>query len=61
MSILENTSNEYQRVSRIVGEIMGKNEQRIGDTYLAFRVHQLIQQGKLNYQGERPKMEIRLP
>ncbi|WP_377864672.1 DUF1835 domain-containing protein [Bacillus sp. R86525] len=61
VSILENTSNEYQRVSRIVGEVMGKNEQRIGDTYLTFRVHQLIQQGKLNYQGDQAKMEIQLP
>ncbi|KXY47189.1 hypothetical protein AT257_13795 [Bacillus cereus] len=61
VSILENTSNEYQRVSRIVGEVMEKNEQRIGDTYLTFRVHQLIQQGKLNYQGDQAKMEIQLP
>ncbi|PGW31819.1 hypothetical protein COE04_23325 [Bacillus cereus] len=61
VSILENTSNEYQRVPRIVGEVMVKNEQRIGDTYLTFRVYQLIQQGKLNYQWDQAKMEIRLP
>ncbi|MEH6935970.1 DUF1835 domain-containing protein [Bacillus sp. JJ783] len=59
--ILENTSNEYQRASLIVGEVMGKNEQRIGDTYLIYRVHQLIQQGKLNCQGNLAKIEIQLP
>ncbi|HDR4712711.1 TPA: DUF1835 domain-containing protein [Bacillus cereus] len=60
-AIFEHTSNEYQRASRIVGEVMGKSEQRIGDTYLNFRVHQLIQQGKLDSQGNLTKMEIRLP
>ncbi|MFJ7365916.1 DUF1835 domain-containing protein [Peribacillus frigoritolerans] len=63
-SILENTSKEYQKASRIVGEVMGENDQCIGDTYLAFRVYQLIQQGKLSYQGDLGflgKFEIRLP
>lgn len=63
-SILENTSNEYQKPSRIVGEVMGKSDQSIGDTYLAFRVYQLIQQGKLSYQGNLESLrefEIRLP
>lgn len=60
-SILEHTSNEYQRASIIVGKIMGENEQRIGDTYLNFRVHHLIQQGKLSSQGDSMKIEIRLP
>ncbi|MGW6193323.1 DUF1835 domain-containing protein [Bacillus cereus] len=63
-SILENTSKEYQKVSRIVGEVMGESNQCIGDTYLAFRVYQLIQQGKLSYQGDLGflmQFEIRLP
>lgn len=60
-SILENTSNEYQRAVRIVGKVMGESDQRVGDTYLTFRVHQLIQQGKLNYQEESEKLQIRLP
>ncbi|NEW08525.1 DUF1835 domain-containing protein [Paenibacillus sp. SYP-B3998] len=63
-SILENTPNEYQRASYVVGEVMGKIEQCIGDTYLTFRVQQLIQQRKLSYQGDvgfLSKMEIRLP
>ncbi|XMA23521.1 DUF1835 domain-containing protein (plasmid) [Bacillus bombysepticus] len=60
-AILELTSNEYQLASRIVGEVMGKSEQRIGDTYLNFRVHQLIQQEKLDSQGDFTKMKIRLP
>lgn len=49
--ILENTSNEYQKALRVVGEVMGKSDQCIGDTYLAFRVHQLIKQGQLSYRG----------
>lgn len=63
-SILENTSKEYQKVSRIVGEVMGESNPCIGDTYLAFRVYQLIQQGKLSYQGDLGflmQFEIRLP
>ncbi|MGE6539135.1 DUF1835 domain-containing protein [Bacillus luti] len=64
ISILEKTSKEYQNASRVVGDIMGESDQCIGDTYLAFRVYQLIQQGKLSYQGELGflnKFEIRLP
>ncbi len=43
---------------------MGESNQCIGDTYLAFRVYQLIQQGKLSYQGDLGflmQFEIRLP
>ncbi|MDA2141267.1 DUF1835 domain-containing protein [Bacillus cereus group sp. Bc256] len=64
LSILENTSNEYQNASRVVGDVMGESDQRIGDTYLAYRVYQLIQQGKLSYQGDLGflgEFEIRLP
>ncbi|MEH6945443.1 DUF1835 domain-containing protein [Bacillus sp. JJ722] len=60
-SILENTSNEYQHATRIIGEVMGRSDQRIGDTYLTFRVHQLIQQGKLSNQMHLEKLQIRLP
>lgn len=60
-AILEHTSNKYQRASRIVGEVMGTSEQPIGDTYLNYRVHQLIQKGNLVSQGNFPKIEIRLP
>lgn len=64
LSILENTSKEYQNASHVVGNVMGESDQRIGDTYLAYRVYQLIQQGKLSYQGDLDflgKFEIRLP
>ncbi|NQX71338.1 DUF1835 domain-containing protein [Paenibacillus alba] len=63
-SILENTSNEYQKPSRVVGEVMGKSDQCIGDMYLVFRVYQMIEQGKLSYQGNLEssrEFEIRLP
>ncbi|EJR91048.1 hypothetical protein IKE_05722 [Bacillus cereus VD196] len=64
LSILENTSKKYQNASHVVGNVMGESDQRIGDTYLAYRVYQLIQQGKLSYQGDLEflgKFEIRLP
>ncbi|MFJ8415504.1 DUF1835 domain-containing protein [Bacillus paramycoides] len=64
MSILEKTQKEYQKASYVVGDVMGESDQCIGDTYLAFRVYQLIQQGKLNYQGELGfirKFKIKLP
>lgn len=64
LSILENTANEYQKASYVVGDVMGESDQRIGDTYLAYRVYQLIQQGKLSYQGDLGflrEFEIRLP
>ncbi|WP_307840171.1 DUF3658 domain-containing protein [Bacillus cereus] len=62
--ILENTSKEYQKASRVVGIVMGESNQCIGDTYLDFRVSQLIRQGKLIYQGNLSFLgdfEIRLP
>ncbi|UIJ69805.1 DUF3658 domain-containing protein (plasmid) [Bacillus cereus] len=34
--ILENTSKEYQKASRIVGIVMGESNHCIGDTYLGF-------------------------
>ncbi|PEX88141.1 DUF1835 domain-containing protein [Bacillus cereus] len=49
--ILENTSNEYKSVARVIGEIIEQSDQYIGELYLIFRVHVLIQQGKLNYKG----------
>lgn len=48
MYILENTSNEYQKADRVVGEVMGKSDQCIDDTYLTLRVYKLIKQGKLS-------------
>lgn len=50
-------------LTRVVGEVMGESDQCIGDTYLAFRIYQLIQQQKLSYQGNLGslgKLKIRL-
>lgn len=59
--ILEHASNEYQGVSLVVGNAIEKSEQSVSDLYLHFRVHQLIQKGKLNTRGHDTKKEIRLP
>lgn len=60
-TILEQATQEYQQAVVIVGEVMNKIEQRMGDTYLNFRVQQLIKQGKLISKGNFSKTEIRLP
>lgn len=48
--ILKHTSNELIKASYVVGEVMGEVDQ-INDTYLAYRIHQRIKQGKLQYKG----------
>lgn len=61
--ILENISSEYQKASRVVGEIIGKSEQNINETYLTLRMHQMIQEEKLSHRGNLEslgKFEVRL-
>ncbi|QDS33197.1 DUF1835 domain-containing protein [Brevibacillus brevis] len=62
-SILEHASKEFQKAARVIGTVMGESDQCIGDTYLTYRVHELIKQGLLQYQGELMplrRLEIRL-
>ncbi|MFG0211942.1 DUF1835 domain-containing protein [Brevibacillus porteri] len=61
--ILEHASKEFQKAARVIGTVMGESDQCIGDTYLIYRVHELIKQGLLQYQGELMplrRLEIRL-
>ncbi|MFF2529207.1 DUF1835 domain-containing protein [Brevibacillus sp. NPDC058079] len=51
-SILEHASNKLQKAARVIGTVMGESDQCIGDTYLIYRVHELIKQGLLEYRGE---------
>jgi len=62
-SILEHASKEFQKATRVIGTVMGESDQCIGDMYLTYRVHELIKQGLLQYQGELMplrRLEIRL-
>ncbi|MGG4453117.1 DUF1835 domain-containing protein [Brevibacillus porteri] len=62
-SILEHASKEFQKAARVIGTVMGESDQCIGDMYLTYRVHELIKQGLLQYQGELMplrRLEIRL-
>ncbi|NRR21182.1 DUF1835 domain-containing protein [Brevibacillus sp. MS2.2] len=62
-SILEYASKEFQKAARVIGTVMGESDQCIGDMYLTYRVHELIKQGLLQYQGELMplrRLEIRL-
>lgn len=51
-SILENCSSDYQKAARVIGETMGKQKSTIGDYYLLYRIHMLINQQSLEYQGD---------
>ncbi|UED76893.1 DUF1835 domain-containing protein [Brevibacillus sp. DP1.3A] len=50
--LLEHASNKFQKAARVIGTVMGESDQCIGDTYLTYRVHELIKQGLLEYCGE---------
>ncbi|MFS0557307.1 DUF1835 domain-containing protein [Brevibacillus sp. 179-C9.3 HS] len=51
-ALLEHTSKKFQKAARVIGTVMGESDQCIGDTYLIYRVHELIKQDLLQYQGE---------
>ncbi|MBD7963438.1 DUF1835 domain-containing protein [Fictibacillus norfolkensis] len=42
--------------SRLVGDILGHLEQYVGDAFIFNRIHNLIEQGKLEYEGTLGKM-----
>ncbi|WP_128104036.1 DUF1835 domain-containing protein [Paenibacillus sp. DCT19] len=42
---------EFIKSSRIVGEVLGHLEQAVGDTFIEYRIRQLILQGRLDMEG----------
>lgn len=51
-SILNNCSPEYKNAARVIGETMSQQESTIGDYYLWYRVHLLINQNLLEWKGD---------
>lgn len=41
----------FLKSARVIGEVIGKADQYISDTFIAYRVRQLIRQGKFRYTG----------
>lgn len=42
---------EFIKSSRIVGEVLGHLEQAVGDTFIEYRIRQLILQGRFDMEG----------
>ncbi|MGR6546485.1 DUF1835 domain-containing protein [Paenibacillus tundrae] len=42
---------EFIKSARIVGEVLGHLEQAVGDTFIEYRIRQLILQGRLDMEG----------
>ncbi|MDR4998925.1 DUF1835 domain-containing protein [Brevibacillus parabrevis] len=62
-ALLQCSTRSFQKAGRVIGEVMGRSEQCIGDMYLLQRIQELIRAGKLSYRGELAPMrylEIRL-
>ncbi len=62
-AILSNCTFNFQKALRIVGYTMGESDQLVGDTYIDYRLRQLIESGKIEYRGRLDSMrdfEIRV-
>lgn len=42
----------YKKSARMIGEVMGHSEQRVSDSFIEYRVRELIHEGMLNYEGD---------
>ncbi|WP_342553341.1 DUF1835 domain-containing protein [Paenibacillus sp. FSL R7-0652] len=47
----ERTTGEFINTARVVGEVLGSLPQAVGDSFIEYRVRQLILQGKLDMEG----------
>lgn len=47
----ERESGEFINAARIVGEVLGNLSQAVGDSFIEYRVRQLVLQGKLDVEG----------
>ncbi|MCS3530879.1 DUF1835 domain-containing protein [Chryseobacterium sp. JUb7] len=50
-NLLSLCTSEYQNAARIIGETMGQQESTVGDHYLFYRIHVLIDQNLLECKG----------
>lgn len=50
--LIDASSSVYQSAGRVVGTVMGTCNQIVSDTFLDFRLRQLIRQGRLEAKGE---------
>lgn len=62
-AILSNCTSDFRKAAKVIGDTMGKSDQLIGDTYVDYRVRQLIKDGKIEFCGQLKTMrdfEIRV-
>ena len=50
--IIEQCTNEFALALKIVGKVLGKSNQLIGDTFITYRLLQLIKAKSLKYDGD---------
>lgn len=50
--ILGHLSKEFKKATRIVGETLGSTDQFVSDSYIDYRVRELITGGKIDFRGE---------
>ena len=50
--ILEQCTNEFTPALKIVGKVLGKSKQLIGDTFIVYRLFHLIETKRMKHQGE---------
>lgn len=51
IDILKYTEKNFKKSARIVGIVMGYSETRISDSYIFWRVKELIKSGEIEYEG----------
>ncbi len=55
--IINNCNNNFQSASRIAGTVLGESNQSISDTWINYRIIQLVNSGKLSAKGDRNQLE----
>lgn len=61
--LLKFITDDWQKVSKIFNQYYSKVKQTTGDAYLLWRINQMIQQGKIEWQGNKrtlKEFEVRL-
>jgi len=50
-AILSNCTFNFRKAARVIGATMGKLDQLVGDTYIDYRVRELVNSGKIEFRG----------